>query len=276
MICYPLSTLMLAGVRDVLVVTAPDEVSRFRRLLGDGSRLGLRLEYAVQERPDGPAQALLIGADFVAGHPVALALADTVIHGDDLAAALSRCTDPSGAHVFAYRVMDPSSYGVVEFDATGHVVSIEEKPARPRSDFAVPGLYFYAADVVDVARAVRPGPRGRLEVTAVHEEYRRQGRLTATTLHRGIAWLDTGTVDTLRSADEYVRMIEARDGRRVGCVEEVAWRRGWIGDDDLLTLAATGPVDQRDYLNRLVAYRRADAAVITLPDQRRPTRALQS
>jgi len=276
MVYYPLSTLMLAGVRDVLVVTAPDEEDRFRRLLGDGSRLGMRLEYAVQERPDGPGQALLIGADFVAGHPVALALADTVIHGDGLAAALSPCTDPAGAHVFAYRVMDPRSYGVVEFDATGHVVSIEEKPARPRSDFAVPGLYFYAADVVDVARAVRDGRRDRLEVTAVHEEYRRRGRLTASTLHRGIAWLDTGTVDTLRSADEYVRMIEARDGRRVGCVEEVAWRRGWIGDDDLLALAAAGPVDQRDYLTRLVAYRRADAAVIRLPDQRRPTRALQS
>jgi len=271
MIYYPLSTLMLAGVRDVLVVTAPDDAAAFERLLGDGSRLGMSLRYAVQKRPDGPGHAITVGADFATGHAVALALADNVFHGPDLGPVLAPHTHPSGAHVFAYRVMNPAAYGVVEFDAAGRVISIEEKPTRPRSDFAVPGLYFYDADVVDIAAALAPTPRGRLEITAVNAEYLRLGRLTAHVLGRGISWLDAGTVDALGAAAEFVRMVEAREGCKIGCVEEVAWRNGWIQDDDLLAVAASiGPSAYGGYLARLVSHRRADAAaVISLPDQAR-------
>jgi len=272
MIYYPLSTLIQAGVREVLVVTAPEDAAAIERLLGDGSRLGMTLRYAVQKRPEGPGQAITIAADFVAGHPVAFALGDNVFHGAGLGTYLSTQSRPAGAHVFAYRVMNPRAYGVVEFDAVGRVLSIEEKPTRPRSDFAVPGLYFYADDVVEVASALRPGPRGRLEITAVNAEYLRQGRLTAGMLGRGVSWLDTGSIDAAGAAAEYVRMVEAREGSKVGCIEEAAWRRGWITDDDLLATAASiRPSTYGGYLARLVSHRRADAAVIQLP--RTPTSA---
>jgi glucose-1-phosphate thymidylyltransferase len=271
MIYYPLSTLMVAGARDVLVVTAPEDAASFQRLLGDGSQLGMSLSYAVQKRPDGSGHAITVAADFAAGHSVALALADNVFHGSGLEPSLTAHASTRGAHVFAYRVMDPSAYGVVEFDAGGRVLSIEEKPQRPRSDFAVPGLYFYDKDVVEITAGLAPGPRGRLEITAVNAEYLRLGRLTAEVLGRGISWLDTGTIDALSAAAEFVRMVEAREGRKIGCVEEVAWRQGWIEDADLLSLAASiGPSTYGGYLTRLVNHRRADAAaVISLPDQSR-------
>ncbi|HTY72110.1 MAG TPA: glucose-1-phosphate thymidylyltransferase RfbA [Actinomycetes bacterium] len=237
MVHYPLSTLMAAGIREVVVITTADDAAAFRRLLGDGSELGMRLEYAVQERPDGLAQAFLIAADFLDGAAAALVLGDNVFHGPGLGTSLAQLTDPPGGHVFAYRVADPSSYGVVEFDPDGRVLSIEEKPARPRSSYAVPGLYFYAADVVDIARTITPSARGELEITDVNERYRREGRLAVTVLPRGTAWLDTGTFDSLHDAGSFVRTLEDRQGLKVGCVEEVAWRNGWIDDDALRELA---------------------------------------
>ncbi len=237
LIYYPLSTLMLAGVREVLVITAPDQNAAFQRLLGDGSRLGMRIEYAVQPRPEGLAQAFLIGADFVGDQAVALALGDNLFYGTGLGTALARYSDPEGGLIFAYRVATPQAYGVVEFAPDGRVLSIEEKPAAPRSDFAVPGLYFYAADVVEVARGVRPSARGELEITDVNREYLRQGRLEVCVLERGTAWLDTGTVEALVAASEFVRVVEARQGYKIGCIEEIAWRNGWVDDAALERMA---------------------------------------
>jgi glucose-1-phosphate thymidylyltransferase len=237
MIYYPLSTLMAAGLREVLVITTPEDRSSFQRLLGDGSDLGMRIEYAVQERPDGLAQAFLIGEEFLAGDAAALVLGDNVFHGTSLGRALPRLVDPTGGHIFAYHVADPTEYGVVEFDAQGNVLSLEEKPARPRSSYAVPGLYFYAGDVVDVARGITPSARGELEITSVNNEYLRQGRLKVTVLPRGTAWLDTGTFGTLQAAGEFVRVIQDRQGLLIGCVEELAWRNGWIDDDRVRVLA---------------------------------------
>jgi glucose-1-phosphate thymidylyltransferase len=238
MVHYALSTLMAAGIRDVLVISTSEDASAFRRLLGDGTDLGMRLAYAVQDRPEGLAQAFLLGEDFLGGEPAALVLGDNVFHGPGLGTSLSALTDPPGGHVFAYRVANPADYGVVEFDDAGQVLSIEEKPAKPRSAYAVPGLYFYAGDVVEVARGVRPSARGELEITDVNEHYRREGRLAVTVLPRGTAWLDTGTFDSLQDAGAFVRTLEERQGLKVGCVEEVAWRNGWIDDDALRALAA--------------------------------------
>jgi glucose-1-phosphate thymidylyltransferase len=237
MIYYPLSTLMLAGIREILLITTPEDSAQFRRLLGDGSTLGLRLEYAVQPRPEGLAQAFLIGADFLGADKVALALGDNIFYGSGLGRDLTRCTVVTGAHIFAYQVANPSAYGVVDFDAEGRVLSIEEKPASPRTDFAVPGLYFYDNDVIEIARWVRPSDRGELEITDVHAEYLRRGALTVTVLERGTAWLDTGTFESLVAAAEFVRVVEARQGYKIGCIEEIAWRNGWIGDEQLLRLA---------------------------------------
>lgn len=262
MVYYPLSTLMLAGIREVLVITTPDDAAAFRGLLGDGSRLGMRLEYAVQPRPEGLAQAFVIGRDFVGDQPVALILGDNLFHGAGLGTNLQTWTAPRGGHVFAYRVARPQAYGVVEFDVEGQVLSIEEKPRHPRSDFAVPGLYFYDNSVLDIAAGVRPSARGELEITAVNEEYRRQGRLTASVLDRGTAWLDTGTFDDLVAASEYVRVVEARQGHKIGCIEEVAWRMGWIDDDHLLCLAE--PLRKSgygEYLARLATERRGQLRV---------------
>ena len=230
MVYYPLSTLMLAGIRDILVITTPDDGPAFARLLGDGTQWGLSISYAAQPRPEGLAQAFTIGAEFIGGDAVALILGDNIFYGSGLGTQLKHCTNPGGGHVFGYHVADPSSYGVVEIDASGRAVSIEEKPAAPRSNFAVPGLYFYANDVVAIARELRPSARGELEITAVNDAYLRQGRLQVSVLPRGTAWLDTGTFATLIQAAEFVRVVEERQGLKISCPEEIAWRNGWIDD----------------------------------------------
>lgn len=237
MIHYPLSTLMVAGLRDVLIITTPEDSSSFARLLGDGSAWGMSLQYAVQPRPEGLAQAFLIAEDFLDGDAAALILGDNLFYGPSLGRKLASLTDQSGAHVFAYEVANPSEYGVVEFDEQGVVLSIEEKPETPRSNYAVPGLYFYDRTVVDVAKSIQPSERGELEITAVNDHYLRSGSLTVTVLERGTAWLDTGTFRSLQDAGEFVRVIEDRTGTKVGCVEEIAWRNGWIDSDALVSLA---------------------------------------
>ena len=253
MVYYPLSTLMMAGVREVLVITTAGDQEAFRALLGDGSRLGMRIEYAVQPRPEGLAQAFLIGADFIGNHAVALVLGDNIFYGAGLGTALGRLPDPDGGHVFAYHVANPQEYGVVEFDADRRVLSIEEKPAAPKSSYAVPGLYFYESSVVDVARGIRPSARGELEITAVNEHYLHQGRLTVTVLDRGTAWLDTGTFASLRQATEFVSVVEERQGLKIGCIEEVAWRQGWLDDDGLRCAAdGLGKSGYGDYLLNLL------------------------
>ncbi|MGY1619670.1 glucose-1-phosphate thymidylyltransferase RfbA [Geodermatophilus sp. SYSU D00691] len=249
MIYYPLSTLMMAGVREVLVITTPGDSEAFRALLGDGSRLGMRLEYAVQPRPEGLAQAFLIGADFLGDSAAALVLGDNIFYGAGLGTALGRLPEPDGGHVFAYHVANPSDYGVVEFDVDGRVLSIEEKPARPKSSYAVPGLYFYDNQVVEIARDITPSARGELEITAVNEHYLAQGRLTVTVLDRGTAWLDTGTFSSLRQATEFVSVVEERQGLKIGCIEEIAWRQGWLDDEGLRAVAEPlGKSGYGDYL----------------------------
>ena len=237
MVYYPLATLMLAGLREVLLITTPHEGEAFRRLLGDGSQLGMRIEYAVQARPEGLAQAFLIGADFLAGEKAALVLGDNLFYGTGVGTALAAHTRVRGGHVFGYEVADPAAYGVIEVDDSGRVLSIEEKPASPRSHYAVPGLYFYDETVVDRARAVRPSARGELEITELNRLYLEDGELRATLLPRGTAWLDTGTFDSMVAAAEFVRVIEQRQGLKIGCIEEIAWRNGWVDDDGLRTLA---------------------------------------
>nr|WP_282700473.1 MULTISPECIES: glucose-1-phosphate thymidylyltransferase RfbA [unclassified Streptomyces] len=237
MIYYPLTTLINAGVREILIITTPHEQEQFQRLLGDGSQWGLRLEYAAQERPEGIAQAFLIGADFIGDEPVALILGDNIFHGVGLGTQLRSRRDLTGGWIFAHQVKDPTAYGVIEFDADGRVTSIEEKPARPRSPYAVPGLYFYDNDVVDIARKLRPSARGELEISDVNAEYIRRGRLRVTVLERGTAWLDTGTFASLVEAGEFVRVLEARQRLMIGCVEEAAWRAGLIDDETLARLA---------------------------------------
>lgn len=233
MVYYPLSTLVSAGIREILVITTPEDQPHFRRLLGDGSRFGLELTYAVQPRPDGIAQAFRIGADFIGDEPVALILGDNIFHG--VGEVLE--AEHTGGRVFAYPVADPERYGVVEFDDDGHVLSIEEKPEKPKSTYVVPGLYFYGADVVEIASRLVPSDRGELEITAVNEAYLRAGRLDVTVLDRGTVWLDTGTFQSMVQASEYVRVIEERQGLKIGCVEEAAWRRGFISDDQMRELA---------------------------------------
>jgi glucose-1-phosphate thymidylyltransferase len=236
MVYYPLATLMMAGIRDLLVITTPEDREPFERLLGDGSQWGVRISFAVQPRPEGLAQAFVIGADFIGDDPVALVLGDNIFHGTGLGTALSRLTDVRGGHIFAYHVGDPSAYGVVEFAADGRVLSIEEKPEHPRSSYAVPGLYFYDNDVVGIAAGLTPSARGELEITAVNEAYLRRGDLTVTVLPRGTAWLDTGTFEGLIDASQFVHVVEARQGYKIGCVEEIAWHQGWIDDDRLRAL----------------------------------------
>jgi len=252
MVYYPLSTLMLAGIRDILVITTPDDGPAFARLLGDGSQWGLSIRYAVQPRPEGLAQAFTIGADFISSEPVSLVLGDNIFYGSGLGTQLRHCTDPDGGQIFGYHVADPSSYGVVEFDEHGRAVSIEEKPAAPRSNYAVPGLYFYANDVVAIARELRPSARGELEITAVNEAYLRQGRLHVSVLPRGTAWLDTGTFATLIQAAEFVRVVEERQGQKISCPEEIAWRNGFIDDAGLdRAIARLGKGEYATYLKRL-------------------------
>jgi glucose-1-phosphate thymidylyltransferase len=237
MVHYPVGTLMSAGLREILIITTPEEQAAFQRLLGDGSELGMRFAYVVQPRPEGLAQAFLLGEEFLAGGAAALVLGDNIFHGPGLGSHLKTLNDIDGGHVFAYQVANPSEYGVVEFAENGSVLSIEEKPAKPKSKFAVPGLYFYDAEVVEIAKSITPSARGELEITAVNDAYLQQGRLHVTVLERGTAWLDTGTFASLQDAGEYVRVLEDRQGVKVSCLEEIAWRNGWIGDEQLLTLA---------------------------------------
>ena len=237
MIHYPLATLMAAGLREVLIITTPEDSEAFSRLLGDGHPWGMRIEYAVQPRPEGLAQAFIIAEDFLAGAAAALILGDNLFYGPRLGRHLSELTNVQGGHVFAYEVANPMEYGVVEFDSDGVALSIEEKPAKPKSNFAVPGLYFYDSSVVEVAKAITPSTRGELEITAVNDHYLQAGSLTVTILERGTAWLDTGTFRSLQDAGEFVRVMEDRTGTKVGCIEEIAWRNGWIDDQQLSELA---------------------------------------
>jgi glucose-1-phosphate thymidylyltransferase len=233
MIYYPLSMLLMAGIRDVLVITTPQDASQFERLLGDGSRFGVSISYAQQPSPDGLAQAFVIGADFVGGDRVALVLGDNVFYGPGLGTGLRAHAEVDGGLVFAYQVADPSAYGVVEFDASGRAISLQEKPTAPRSSFAVPGLYFYDNDVLAIAAGLRPSARGELEITDVNRTYLEQGRLQVQVLPRGTAWLDTGTFADLMAAGEFVRVIETRQNLKIGCPEEIAWRSGFLTDDEL-------------------------------------------
>jgi len=237
MIYYPLSTVMSTGIREILIITTPEDAPQFHRLLGDGHELGVELTYAVQPKPEGLAQAFVIGAEFLNGGSACLILGDNIFYGSQLSPVLKASTEVDGGHVFAYHVSNPRDYGVVEFDASGRAVSIEEKPLSPRSNYAVPGLYFYDADVVEVARSITPSARGELEITAINEHYMQQGRLSVTVLDRGTAWLDTGTVDSLMAAGEFVQVVEKRQGLKIGCIEEVAWREGFIDDEGLRAVA---------------------------------------
>ena len=251
MIYYPLSTLMLAGIRDVLIISTPSDQAAFQRLLGDGSAWGINLTYAIQPSPDGLAQAFLIGEDFLAGHPAALVLGDNLVHGHDLVPQLQSSYGlTSGATVFAYPVRDPERYGVVEFARDGQVLSIEEKPTTPRSRYAVTGLYFYDASVVERAHQVQPSPRGELEITDLNRLYLEEGQLRVELMGRGMAWLDTGTPDSLHEAASYIRTLEHRQGLKVGCPEEVAWRMGWFESAALEQLA--GPLRKSGYGNYLL------------------------
>ncbi|MCS6559678.1 glucose-1-phosphate thymidylyltransferase RfbA [Curtobacterium flaccumfaciens] len=238
MVYYPLSTLMMAGVREVLVITTPEYNDQFRALLGDGSALGMEIQYAVQPSPDGLAQAFVIGEEFIGDDSVALVLGDNIFHGTGLGTNLRKNTDVQGATIFAYHVADPKAYGVVEFDDDFTAVSIEEKPAEPKSNYAVPGLYFYDNKVIEIAKTIEPSARGELEISTVNERYLEAGELGVQVLDRGTAWLDTGTFESMMQASEYVKVIEDRQGFKIGCIEEIAWRNGWIDDAQLAALAA--------------------------------------
>ncbi|MFF3212389.1 glucose-1-phosphate thymidylyltransferase RfbA [Streptomyces sp. NPDC002886] len=258
MIYYPLSTLVMAGISEILVITTPEDRDQFERLLGDGSQFGIRLEYAVQERPEGIAQAFVLGAEFIGDDSVALILGDNIFHGSGLGTRLAQHTDSKGGRVFAYPVADPSAYGVVEFDADGQAISIEEKPEKPKSRYAVPGLYFYDNRVVEIARALKPSARGELEITAVNDAYLQAGELNVTILDRGTAWLDTGTFVSMVQASEFVRVIEERQGFKIGCIEEAAWRAGLIDSAQLRALAE--PLTKSGYGDYLIGLLEEEAA----------------
>jgi len=239
MIYYPLSTLMLAGIREILIITTPEDQTAFKKLLGDGSQIGCRFEYVVQPKPEGLAQAFILGADFIGNDPAALVLGDNIFYGSGMGTLLKNKVNPDGAVVFAYQVHDPERYGVVEFDKGFKVLSIEEKPVKPKSNYAVPGLYFYDNDVVAIAKSIKPSPRGELEITDVNRVYLEKGKLEVGVLDRGTAWLDTGTFDSLIEAGEFIEVIEKRQGLKIGCIEEIAYRNGWINDEQMEKLSAT-------------------------------------
>jgi len=237
LIHYPISTLLLAGIREILIITTQQDQDSFKRLLGDGSKIAVKFDYAVQEKPEGLAQAFLIGENFLKQEKCALVLGDNIFHGEGLGTKLSALRNVNGANIFAYKVSDPERYGVVEFDDKGKAISIEEKPKRPKSPYAVPGLYFYDESVVELAKQVKPSSRGELEITSINELYLQQGLLNVTLLERGTAWLDTGTFESMNAAANFIQIIEERQGMKVSCLEEVSWRMGWISDGQLLTLA---------------------------------------
>ena len=250
MIYYPLTTLMQAGIRDILIITTPDDQAGFQRLLGDGSQWGINLEYAVQPKPEGLAQAFIIGEEFIGNNKVALVLGDNIFHGERLDESLQECTNPDGGTVFAYKVSDPERYGVVEFDEQNQAISIEEKPAEPKSNFAVVGLYFYDNDVIEIAKNVQPSARGELEITSINAEYLRRGKLQVQTLDNGDVWLDTGTIDSLTDAADFVRVIQKRTGRIIGSPEKIAFKNDWISREQLNTLAE--PLKKSGYGKYLV------------------------
>ena len=237
LIHYPISTLMLAGIQEILVITTPQDQEAFIRLLGNGAKYGVSFSYEFQESPDGLAQAFIIGEEFISQDSCALVLGDNIFYGDGLGTQLQSMVDIKGAQIFAYKVNDPERYGVVEFDKTGKVLSLEEKPKSPKSSYAVPGLYFYDNSVVEIAKHVQPSARGELEITSVNQAYLEKNELRTTVLKRGTAWLDTGTFESLNSASAFIQIIEERQGQKVSCLEEVAWRNGWITDDDLVARA---------------------------------------
>ena len=251
MIYYPLTTLMQAGIRTILIITTPDDQAGFQRLLGDGSQWGINLEYAVQPKPEGLAQAFIIGEEFIGNDKVALVLGDNIFHGERLDESLQECTNPDGGTVFAYKVSDPERYGVVEFDEQNQAISIEEKPAEPKSNFAVVGLYFYDNDVIEIAKNVQPSARGELEITSINAEYLRRGKLQVQTLDNGDVWLDTGTIDSLTDAADFVRVIQKRTGRIIGSPEKIAFKNNWISREQLNTLAE--PLKKSGYGKYLVS-----------------------
>ncbi len=234
---YPISTLMLTGIREILIITTPQDQESFKRLLGDGKKYGVSFSFAVQDNPEGLAQAFIIGEKFIGEDPSALILGDNIFYGSSLGMQLKELIEPDGAIIFAYKVKDPERYGVIDFDASGKVTSIEEKPSKPKSQYAVPGLYFYDNSVVEIAKSVKPSSRGELEITSVNQEYLKAGKLQARVLERGTAWLDTGTFESLNSASAFIQIIEERQGQKVSCLEEVAWRNGWISDSELAARA---------------------------------------
>lgn len=234
---YPISTLMLTGIREILIITTPQDQESFKRLLGNGKKYGVSFSFAIQDNPEGLAQAFIIGEKFIGENPSALILGDNIFYGSSLGMQLKELTEPDGAIIFAYKVKDPERYGVIDFDSSGKVTSIEEKPSKPKSQYAVPGLYFYDNRVVDIAKSVKPSSRGELEITSVNQEYLKAGKLQARVLERGTAWLDTGTFESLNSASAFIQIIEERQGQKVSCLEEVAWRNGWISDSELAARA---------------------------------------
>ena len=250
MIYYPLSVLMLAGIRKILIISTPRDLPGFQQLLGNGANLGCHFEYAVQPEPEGLAQAFIIGAEFIGKEKVALVLGDNIFYASGLSQKLQNCIDPQGGIIFAYRVNDPERYGVVAFDDQKKALSIEEKPTHPKSKYAVPGLYFYDQDVVDIAKNIQPSARGELEITTVNNEYLKQGKLTVEVLDRGTAWLDTGTIESLLEAGDFVRAIESRQGLKIGCIEEVAYKMGFIDADQLHKIAV--PLQKSGYGNYLI------------------------
>lgn len=257
MIYYPLAVLLMAGIREILIIATPQDMPQFKRLLGDGAQYGCSFQYAIQERPEGLAQAFVIGEAFIGSSTVALILGDNIFYGSGLGTFLETNTDPEGGIIFAYHVSDPQRYGVVEFDDNNKVLSIEEKPAHPKSNYAVPGLYFYSNDVVGIAKNLKPGNRGEYEITDINKEYLRRGKLKVAILDRGTAWLDTGTFDSLMAASQFVQVVENRQGLKIGCIEEIAWRKNYIDDAQLKILAE--PLLKSgygDYLLELLQYKR--------------------